>query len=169
MTGAFSEAYSGIAKFGQGYALVGAVGATVLGAGLVGFGFWLNARAKSEVQANGKTTGASSCGLSIVKGNSQTICSTPVAYNDELGRRYERVLDTHQAKYGANEPIGVFYQVGDAGSASASRTPSSAGFIVMVVAAVVVVLAWLSWYLTKKSKVFAAASGLHGIRNMVFR
>ena len=53
--------------------------------------------------------------MSIVKGNSVTVCSTPVAYNDSLGKRYERVLDTHQANYGTGVPVGVFYQTGDAG------------------------------------------------------
>ena len=168
------ELYDGAAQVGRINALVSAAGISVIGFFVVLFGVYVVRRSRSELFSMAKTTAASKCAevqVQTTRNNTVTTgtrleCLTPVAYDTE-GAHFERQMETGARRHGAGEEIRVFYQPGDASNATATKTSAWFGFAVIGVSAVVVALAWASWYFARESKAYAAVTGAGSLRAML--
>jgi hypothetical protein len=168
-SGVARELYDDAAAVGRASALGQAALVTLLGVGGVALGVYLVGRGRSEQQADGLATRASTCGAVAVPAargappRTRRECWTPVAY-DAAGARHELALNTGERSLGAGEGLRVYYQPGRPGEASASPTPATLGYAIAAVAAVAVIGAWASVYLTRRSRVYAAATGAGTVR-----
>jgi hypothetical protein len=168
------EIYDGTAEVGRASAFGYAVLGTILGGGGVALGVYVARRAKKEATVMGKTTKESSCSDVLVQsqqGNrlmtrTKRECYTPVAYEVE-GAHFDTQAATSERRYGAGEDIGMFYQPGDPGGATASQTPWWLGYVIIAFAILIGVGGWTNLYFVRKSRVYAAANGLGAMKNVI--
>ena len=165
------EIYSDTASFGRIMAIVGAVIATIIGIGMIIGGIIalhhitsLTAQIQGEVINKNFSPCSATAENNIVKYN----CILNVKYTVN-GKDYTQTLTTTNSNlnYNTGDSILIYYDPKNpSNSGLTSDTTKTLGYILLIAAPFVILLPWVWVYITKKSKIAAAAGGVATIFDM---
>jgi hypothetical protein len=158
------EIYSGTADFGKAMSLISAVIGTIISIGLIIGGIYLIT--KKNVYT-GKTSGKvieAHCS----EQNNITTCHIRVSYTVD-NKEYIISKDTNNW-INLGDTVDVEYNPLDPSNAEVQHmNPRLAGIILLSIAVFLLVAGWLSVYLTRRYKAFAAISGVSSGINLLRR
>lgn len=163
--------YQDSASFGKSYAVVSAIIVSLLA--LISFVIGM-------VELFKKNTHDKSIVATVLSATcTQNPSSQPIDYDCNLvlqytvdGKQYKTPLEIAYSNisYKINDSIKILYNSSDPTDIVPGDTinPKTLGWILIIVGVVVLAMAWLTVYLTRKSKFFAAAAGASGAYHMLF-
>lgn len=165
------QIYSGVATFGRIEALIGAIIATVIGiiAIIVGIVLVANKPTKTSI-VSGTITNAPICTEYIRDNNIYHKCPINVTYTIGGVVNAKNFTTDGELVYQKGDNINVYYNKSNYTDASLQSDNQHVGGIIMIVIGILmIVMSWLWYYATTKSKIAAAAGGTMSIIDMIRR
>ena len=159
------EIYSGTASAGKIFAIIGAIGTTLLALFLIIVGIYIINHRSHLKSVKGKVAEDSTCVTTQTGQNTQTTCNTKIIYTID-GKQYNETLDTGFTKYNKNDPITVYYSPKTPNKPEVNPLSKSVGWVLIVISLLMMIGSWFWLYLTEKYKVVAAAGGAGGLLNI---
>lgn len=160
------EIYSGTANAGKIFAIIGAIGTTILGLFLIIVGIHIINHRSHLKSVKGTVAENSNCIVAQMGQNTQKTCDTTINYAVD-GKKYKKILDTGFTRYNKDDPITVYYSPKTPDKPEANPLPKFVGWALIVISLLMVIGSWFWLYLTEKYKVVAAAGGAGGLLNIV--
>tara|TARA_Y100000389_G_C17462232_1_gene522696 strand:+ start:3583 stop:4101 length:519 start_codon:yes stop_codon:yes gene_type:complete len=163
-----NELYSDTISVGRIWAIISAITGTLFGIFFIIVGIYVIQHKSHLKSIKGDVVKDSDCNTAIDNGNQYTRCSTTVSYNIN-GKEYpNKIVNTESTKFtqGKNN-ITLWYSPTDPEKPEYSPTPTWAGWIIILIALLVIFGAWFCVWLTRKYKMAAAAVGASGIYSII--
>ena len=163
-----NEIYSDTASFGRIWAIISAITGTLFGIFFIIVGIYVIQHKSHLKSTKGDVVKESDCNTTIDNGNQYTQCSTTVSYNIN-GKEYpNKIVNTGSTKFtqGKNN-ITLWYSPTDPEKPEYSPAPTWLGWIIILIALLVIFGAWFWVWLTHKYKMAAAAEGASGIYSII--
>lgn len=163
-----NELYSDTASFGIIWAIINAIMGTLFGIFFIIVGIYVIQHKSHLKSTKGDVVKESDCNTTIYNGNQYTQCSTTVSYNIN-GKEYpNKIVNTGSTKFtqGKNN-ITLWYSPTDPEKPEYSPAPTWLGWIIILIALLLLFGAWFWVWLTHKSKMAAAVKGASGIYSII--
>jgi hypothetical protein len=162
------DVVDGLASYGRITSLVQAVVVTIAAACGVGFGIYMLKKSFAELESVATVNAPSTCHQEIVststRGGTKTrlekSCTTDVSYTTGVVAQ-QHALDTDALAYATGDKLRVYYDPAAPSAPSAKRVPGFVGWIVIAVSILAAIISWAWFFVTRASKVAAAASGAY--------
>lgn len=169
-----SEIYSGAASFGQVWALIGAIFATIICLVCLFAGGWMIIRKPWEktsgiiTSINGSTTGT--CDSTTEPNQSPLYsCNVSLSYSFNGVNYTSNIYYSGSTKHYVGEQV-VVYVKSDSDPTNVSLDqdpPKSVGVIVIVMGLLAAALGWFWYWASRKYKFVAAAEGVAGAASLI--
>jgi len=163
-----NEIYSDTASFGKIWAIISAIMGTLFGIFFIIIGIYIILHKSHLKSTKGDVVKDSDCNTTIDNGNQYTQCSTTVNYNIN-GKEYtNKIVNTGSTTFtqGKNN-ITIWYSPTDPEKPEYKPAPTWIGWIIILVALLVIFGSWFWVWLTRKYKMAAAAEGAAGIYSII--
>lgn len=162
------DVVDGLASYGRITSLVQAIVVTIAAACGVGVGIYMLKKSYAELESVATVNAPSACQQEIVststKGRTKTrlekSCTTDVSYTAGVAT-HQHVLDTDALAYATGDKLSVYYDPSAPSAPSAKRVPGFVFWIVIAGSILASICAWIWFFVTRASKVAAAASGAY--------
>jgi len=156
--------YSGSAELGRVSAIIGAVFATLIGIGLVVASiFMLTHKSKLTSETEGVVI-TSDC-----SGDGNGTCTVKASFMDHPTERFVTASVENNVSYRSGDRIAVYFDPSNPVDASfQSDSTNVAGWIFLAIGIFITIVAWLSVWLTQRSKIYAAATGVSTVAGALF-
>ena len=166
----YQDAYDASAKFGRFWAGLSAIIGTVLGVIFIGFGIYLLLKKNNRQQItatitaiNGVSSGNPSCGDT---GDGKFSCRVSLHYVYNNVPHDVSTSYTGSVKYYLGQQIQITVDPKQPNVVDIDQSPKWGGFAFVGVGVFVILIVWAVYWLTGKSKVFAAAEGTGAFLNI---
>jgi hypothetical protein len=164
-----SEIYSGAASFGKVWAIIGAVMSTLIGIGMIIIGITIlvhkdrNPHTTATVIACPKPDNNCCDAWTDANNVRQYSCVLQVKYNVN-GKDYTKVINTTgTTQYNVGSTVPISYDPNNPQDVKTSFPPPHwLGWVLIVLALIVIFGSWVWVWLTRKYKFAAAAQGVAG-------
>jgi len=154
-----SEIYTGTADFGKTWSVIGAITSTFIGIILFVVGIVILVNKSTYKSVMGIAVSDSVCSWSNNNGNSIASCTTEVKYS--VGIDYQQNIDTGSSRYKAGDYVKVYYG-NNPNSPTGNPVSSLVGWVLIIIAVLMIASSWIWVFLTRKYKFAAAAEGVSG-------
>ena len=163
-----NEIYSDTASFGRIWAIISAITGTLFGIFFIMVGIYVIQHKSHLKSTKGDVEKESDCNTTIYNGNQYTQCSTTVSYKLNDKEYQNKIVNTGSTKFtqGTNN-ITLWYSPTDPEKPEYSPAPTWIGWIIILIALLVIFGAWFWVWLTHKYKMAAAAEGASGIYSII--
>ncbi len=154
------QVYQDASSFGRIYTLMGAIGATLLGSlFIVGGVYVFRQKDKDTGETQGKIT-------QVNKVSSDKVHQYRVAYT--VNKKPYTATVHSSTLYAVNDTVTVYYNPSKPTEAELKRQPYQIlGAFTIAIAVLVILGAWLQYYLARRSRLYAAAAGVGGAVGVV--
>lgn len=158
------DIYSGAASFGRAWAFIGAIIGTIIGIGLFIGGIYLATRKVSIETVQAIIT---SVNCRPIQNNNQ-MCNIGIEYTFKNEKKNTNIDYNGNRMFSVNQKIDVYINL-DKPSEITIDSPASktAGIIMIIVGIIIIGLAWLWYWLTKRYKFLGAAQGVGGAIDII--
>lgn len=179
-----SEVYEGTASFGIFIALIGAIIGSILGIILLVIGIRIISTKTTKTQINATITKINGVGNLLSNENRSQLtpdnsrcpsvsqgmhsCFIEVSYK-YLDKEYKKDINyTGDKSYYIGQNINVYIEPSDPNNVQLNSPPSNTTGIILIVVGLLIILGgWIWYWISKKWKVAAAATGASGIWNII--
>ena len=162
-----NEIYSDTASFGKIWSIISAIFGTLIGIFFIIVGIYIILHKSHLKSTVGDVVKPSSCYNTIENGNNYKSCTTNVSYSVK-GQKYEKTINTGSSELTPGTGnITIWYSPVNPGNPEYNPAPTWIGWVIILVALLVIFGAWFWVWLTHKYKVAAAAEGASGIYSIL--
>jgi len=160
------KVYSSTASFGRLWAVIREVIVTIVGIIMVIVGIYIIKHRSDMISINGSVTEKSSC-LTKTTNNGETyrICKTKIEYEIN-SKKYTKEISTGTSEFEKEDNITIWYSPVEPDKPEYDPTPTWAGWMIIIIAILIIIGSWFWVWLTRKYEIVAAAKGASGIYSM---
>jgi hypothetical protein len=162
------EVYTGTAKAGVAFSLIGAVTSTIFAIILISIGIYLLVRKTTNyISAEGQIVAVNGC-TTTTSSSRTSFCNLTVSYTYNNKQYTSTVQGQNNIIYVVNQNITVYFTSDNPTKIQLSGdVPNWVGWILIIVGIVVAIVGWVWYYLSSKYKVVAAIGGARGIYDII--
>ena len=167
--GFINNAYSATSNFGKIKAIISAVVTTFIGIIMIIIGIYFIKKI-SILTSTATATITQLNGDYCIQNNNIWTCNMNVSFKDAIGKSYtiNNIQSSSQNNYTSGETIRIYYEPDNPNNASLqSDNTHTIGYILIIIAIIIMSISWIMVWLSQHYKIFAAAEGVSGIADVL--
>ena len=165
--GIIDNVYSATSDFGKINAIISAFVATIIGIFMIIVGI-IFIKNKSILTATTTAT-ITQINSACVQNNNIWTCNINVSFTDTTGKSYniKNLQSSSQNNYTSGETITIYYEPDNPNNASLQTDNKHIiGYFLVSIAIFIIIISWVTVWLSQKYKIFAAAEGVNDITHL---